>query len=110
MRNNHHRARRYFVSRTIGFILCAATLGCGYPQVSPRTYDYATALYSICNQKDEARLDEFAKQFEADLLANELSQQEADWLGEIVAQARGGDWQQASAAARRILEDQVSTP
>jgi hypothetical protein len=87
--------------------LFAAIVGCGYGELSPRTYDYAKALYSICNRRDERRLDEFATLVGEDLRRGEISAQEADWLNDVVAQARGGHWEEANAAARQLLEDQV---
>lgn len=81
--------------------------GCGYGEVTPRGYDYAKALYSICNRRDEARLEQFASLIEADLSDGEISEREGDWLNDIVAQAREGHWSEANAAVRRLLEDQV---
>jgi hypothetical protein len=81
--------------------------GCGYGEVTPRCYDYAKALYSICNRRDADRLEEFAALVDADLQSGELGDQEADWLRDIAERARAGDWSDAQAAARRLLEDQV---
>lgn len=89
-------------------LLTAAHLvGCGYSQVSPTTYELAKALFSITNRqatdmlaKAEARIDQAVK-------AEQISQQEAQWLTEIVELARDGDWASAHAAARRLMEDQI---
>lgn len=81
--------------------------GCGYGEITPRCYDYAKALYSICNRRDADRLEEFAALVEADLQSGELGEQEAGWLRDIADEARAGDWPDAQAAARQLLEDQV---
>ena len=98
-----HRNR----SRCLQVALCLGTLGCGYGELSPRSYDYAQALYSICNRRDESRLDQFAGLVDDDLRQGKISAQEADWLNDVVAQARDGQWQEANVAARQMLEDQV---
>jgi hypothetical protein len=82
-------------------------VGCGYGEVTPRCYDYAKALYSICNRRDAQRLEKFAALVEADQQAGELGKQEADWLRDIAERARTGEWSDAQAAARQLLEDQV---
>jgi hypothetical protein len=81
--------------------------GCGYGEVTPRCYDYAKALYSICNRRDADRLEEFDALIEADLLAGELAEREAGWLRQIADQARSGEWASAQSAARKLLDDQV---
>lgn len=88
-------------------LLVSLVAGCGYGEVSPQGYDYATALYSICNRKDAARLDEWVSLLDADVEQGKLAEQEARWFRDIAAQARAGDWQSANAAARQLLEDQV---
>lgn len=94
-------------SRTCALIAALMLVGCGYGEVSPRGYDYAKALYSICNRQDESRLGQFVGLIDADLQEGKISAAEADWFREIAAQADSGDWQSASAAARALLEDQV---
>lgn len=96
--------RRWCVTAVLGGLLLA---GCGYGEVTPRCYDYAKALYSICNRRDAERLQEFTQLVETDLQAGELAEREADWLQEIADQARSGDWSAAQAASRQLLEDQV---
>ena len=105
--NDLTNARKRFVNYSLLVTLGAMLAGCGYGEVSPRTYDYAKALYSICNRRDESRLDQFASLVDDDLRDGKISEQEADWLNDVVAQARNGQWQQANAAAREMLEDQV---
>ena len=90
-------------------VLClAAFAGCGgYGEVSPKTYEYATALHSICSRKDPARLDKFTAMLANAEAAGEVPPREADWLRTIADTARGGDWDDARADARRMLADQV---
>ena len=88
------------------FVL-AFTGGCGYGEVSPTTYEYAKSLYSISNRKLADRLDGLSEQIAACCQSGEVTNQEAQWLGEIIESARKEEWQKAMKAARRIMEDQV---
>ncbi len=85
-----------------------ASAGCGgYGAVSPTTYEYAKALYSVTNRQASDRLDEVSSQIESARTTGEISDEEAGWLNDIVEQGRAGDWQSANQAARQIMEDQV---
>ncbi len=86
-----------------GMLFC----GCGYGKVSPKTYEYATALYSICNQKDAKRLEKLATMVEQSQQTSEISDKEAGWLKAIIKQARGGSWETASSRARQMMNNQV---
>jgi hypothetical protein len=93
-------------------LICAAILcglaGCGgYGEISPAGYDYAKALYSICNREDESRLETFSSMLEEARRTGELTATEADWLADIVSTARRGEWEAATSASRRMLMDQV---
>lgn len=79
----------------------------GYGEVSPKTYEYAKALYSICNRQDEPRLEKIERMIADSQSAGDISEREAKWLREIIAQARSGDWETATGRARRMLTDQV---
>ncbi len=81
--------------------------GCGYGAVSPEAYRYAQALYAITNRQDVERLEKFRAQLDQSLQAGTLSQREARWLLAIADQGESGDWADAQAAARRMMEDQV---
>lgn len=109
MQHNSEISRGAHLPRWIaGAVLTGLLLtGCGYGEVAPRTYEYATALYSICNRRDSARLEEFAKLLEADVEAGHVTDHEAGLLEEIAGEARTGEWDSAQAAARQLLEDQV---
>ncbi len=89
-------------------LMLSTTSGCaGYGAVSPAAYDYATALYSISNRKAEDRLEQIDEQMRLARQAGELSPQESEWLHEILADARNGQWESANSACRRMMEDQV---
>lgn len=80
---------------------------CGYPEVSPKTYEISKALYSICNQKSKERLETVTKLIQSSLESQEITESEANWLNEIVAQAHEGEWESATLEARQLMEDQV---
>ena len=81
--------------------------GCGYPAVSPKTYEISKALYSVCNQKSKERLETVQTLIQSSLKEKEINEREADWLNEIVASANAGDWETATLEARRLMEDQT---
>ena len=81
--------------------------GCGYGKIGPKAYEFAKALYSVCNRRDEARLEKIAQMVEEAKTKGELTDKESAWLQDIVDRARDGDWEEASASAREMMEDQV---
>ena len=94
--------RCLFVITLIGLLM---TSGCQkYGPVSDSTYEYASALYSICNLKDQERLDAFRLRIEK---ADDVPENEKGWILDIVGQAESGNWSDASARARILLEEQV---
>ena len=93
-------------------LVCPALLimiaGCGgYGEVSSGAYEYAKALYSISNRRASDRLDQVSDQIQSARESGELSEQEAGWLNDIVSDARARQWESASRASRRMLQDQV---
>ncbi len=95
--------------RWIAVVLIALTTGCGgYSGASPRAYEYAKALYSICNRQADEKLVEVTTQIEADVATEEISPREAGWLKAIVDDAEAGDWKAAMNAARQLMEDQTA--
>lgn len=85
--------------------------GCGgYGEVSPLAYEYAKALYSICNRRDAERLDVLREKVASSLEKQEITDQESKWLADLIAQAESGQWKSAEAEARRLMEDQVHRP
>lgn len=81
--------------------------GCGYPEVSPKTYEISKALYSVCNQKSEERLVAVEKLIQHSLEQNEINDSEAKWLNGMITQAREGAWETAMQESRRMMEDQA---
>ncbi len=81
--------------------------GCGYPEVSPKTYELSKALYSVCNQKSEERLQTVQKLIQSSLEQKEINDSEADWLNGIIAQAQEGNWATATQEVRQMMEDQI---
>lgn len=70
-----------------------------YGKVSPKAYELATALYSLCNRKDTARLGKVESLIADSTKAAELSSSEEEWLKSIVKSARSGSWESATNAA-----------
>jgi hypothetical protein len=87
--------------------LLAACVGCGYDDVSPESYEYVIALYSITNRQDTNSLETLRGTLEAATGAGELARHEAGLLLEIVQCAADGDWKQANRDCRRLLDAQV---
>ena len=79
----------------------------GYGEVNRKTYDYAKALYSICNRRDTGGLDKIEGMISTSAEAGDLSEKEARWLNEIIEEARAGEWDSAARHSRRMLADQV---
>lgn len=91
-------------------LLAIATIaGCGgYGEVSPVAYDYATALYAVSNRRAEDKLETISEQIKSAREIGDLSQQEAEWLEEILSDVRSGNWESAVKACRAMMEDQAS--
>lgn len=83
--------------------------GCGYPEVSPKTYELAKAMYSVSNLKREDGIEKVESLIAESLQAGEITDGEADYLREIVQQCRDGEWDDAQQECRRLMEDQVGT-
>lgn len=81
----------------------------GYGDVSPRGYEYAVAIFSACNQSDEAKLDKISQMVAESLRLQEISLQESQWLNAIIDRGKRGDWKAASREVRRLMEDQVKS-
>lgn len=78
-----------------------------YPKISPMAYEYATALYSACNQETPEKLDVLTELIDRSHSAREIDAQESKWLHAIVDRGRDGQWQKAVAECRVMLECQV---
>ncbi|WP_339734277.1 hypothetical protein [uncultured Gimesia sp.] len=100
--------QRWFKLQVVFVVMALLPLtGCGYPEVSPQTYEISKALYSVCNQKSEERLVVVQELIEGSLENKEISENEADWLNGIIKQAQEGNWKSAMQESRRLMEDQA---
>ena len=106
MQTGWNRSSTHYGATALILLLCAVGCG-GYGEISPHSYEYAQALYSICNRQDEARLDPFSEQLLAAADAGELPVHEAEWMEDIADLARDGQWEDAARKSRRMLMDQV---
>ncbi len=79
----------------------------GYGKVSPRGYEIATSLLSICNRRDTYRLATIEKLTRESLVAGTLQPREARWFGSIIGKAKSGRWERAAADVRQLMDDQV---
>ena len=102
--------RKRFHSATLCLLvswLILTAIGCGYGEISPMTYEYAKALYSISNRQAAERLDDVSRQIDSARQQGELSPQEAGWLQDIIDDARHNRWTKATQKSRQMMEDQV---
>ena len=97
--------RRFALTVLLLSIFCS---GCGYGDVSPKTYELATSLYNVSNRKLTGKLEAVTEQIESAQEQEEITAKEAGWLVAIVEQAQAENWDKAMKNARRIMEDQVS--
>jgi hypothetical protein len=82
--------------------------GCNsYGTVSPASYDFAMAMYSISNTKSADKLPTFEQKLAEAKQGGTLSAQEAEWLEEILESARAGEWQSAAVASRTMMAEQA---
>ncbi|MFN3192552.1 MAG: hypothetical protein ACE361_18715 [Aureliella sp.] len=79
----------------------------GYGETSEKGYQYAVALFRICNQKDLASLEGVEASIEADAASGELAPNETKWLREIIAMAKSNQWASARTEIRELMEDQM---
>ncbi|TWT61864.1 hypothetical protein [Rubinisphaera italica] len=97
----------FTTSMIFSLIVMFAMSGCGYAKVGPKAYECSMALYSVCNRRDESRLETVAELVESSLKNEELTATEASYLNAIIDKARKGEWEQATAEARSLMKDQV---
>lgn len=84
-----------------------AAVGCGYGPVSDAAYTHAKELYTLANMKAVGTLDAVEAAIDQKRESGELPPHEADWLVSICEDCRSGDWDDAQAAAKRMMSDQV---
>ena len=92
-------------------LLLIALTGCSdYQGISPTAYQYAKALYNVTNRKRGEKLDEVNNLITSSKREGTITTQEANWLREIVDDAREGNWEAAQKTARQMMRDQVHKP
>lgn len=95
----------------VSTLLLIALTGCGdYQGISPTAYQYAKALYNVTNRKRSEKLDEVNNLITSSKREGTITTKEADWLLEIVNDAREGNWEAAQKTARQMMRDQVQKP
>lgn len=82
-------------------------LSTGYGKVSSQGYAYSMALFSACNQKDEAKLQQIAVMIKDDLEAGKIDEPESRWLTAIIDDGLNGRWGKANEALRELMDAQV---
>ncbi len=106
LHQQYDHIRTLSITIPVLLLLCGLT-GCGYPDVSPKTYEISKALYSACNRKSEEHVSKVSELIESHLESGDLSEREANWLRAIVRDAENGKWEAATLEARQLMEDQV---
>lgn len=83
-------------------------IGCQqYGSVSPRAYEIAKSLYSICNRTDVERIIVVERTITDSHAESAITDAEKEWLLEIVEKARAEDWTTAMQDARLMMMEQV---
>ena len=83
-------------------------VGCQrYGSVSPRAYEIAKSLYSICNRNDADRIVVVEQTINDSHAEAAITDSEKDWLLDIVEKARNADWETAMQDARLMMMEQV---
>lgn len=97
-----------FYRRSVTLLpLALPLLGCGYGPVSERGYAIATALHSAIDRQDTETIERISEAIKHDSDQGLLANDEAAWLGDIVAEADSERWEAAERSARRLLKDQA---
>lgn len=103
---NSHLSKRLTALITMLIVACTIA-GCQqYGEVSPKCYEFAKALYSICNRKDVARLRIVDKAIKDAVTAKQLPADEAAELQKIIQQASEGQWSTAMQDCRTLMSEQ----
>lgn len=90
-------------------IVGIASSGCGsYGRVSPATYDFAAAMYTISNTKSADKLPTFEQKLAEAKQGGSVTPKEAEWLEEMLESARAGEWQTAAVASRTMMVEQTT--
>lgn len=103
--------RSYQIAAALALtVLLAGTywfLNTGYGETSAQGYKYSMALFSACNQRDKAKLQEVADLIQQDVESGTLESRESKWLLDIIDDGLNDRWQAANRAVRRLMDDQV---
>lgn len=95
------------ISRFSLLLLFCFLPGCQqYGEVSSKSYEFAKALYSICNRKDTARLEMIDTAITDAVAAEELPADEAEDLQDIIKRANDGEWSAAMLDCRTLMSEQ----
>lgn len=87
-------------------ILSGLICGCGYPQVSPGTYELAKVIDNLCSYRKPEQIDVARELIRKEHASRAISDSEQTLLMRILDQAQSGDWQGAGQEARELLQAQ----
>lgn len=88
-------------------LLTASSCGRPYAGASEASYAIATSLVTISSRELTEKLDDVEQLIVERLATDELTEREATYLREIIAEGREGRWDAAEQQARQVLADQV---
>ncbi|MBA2114709.1 hypothetical protein [Bremerella alba] len=91
------------VAAAIAYWLTRPTFG----EISRKGYDYAMALGSACNGKNEAKIAKITQMIDQSTQDGELEPEEAAWLQGIAQKASDGKWESAYASVRTLMQAQT---
>ncbi|TWT66473.1 hypothetical protein [Allorhodopirellula solitaria] len=74
-------------------------------ELNESEYDFAMALYRVCNQSSDEGLIQIETLLDQEEQAH--PSQEPSPLRPIIAAAKSGQWRDAAKACRQVLDDQV---
>ena len=80
-----------------------------YGEVSKQGFEYAMAMVSACNRKDQARITVIAESVNRDLAESKLPPSDEVVLLKIMRFAQEGDGKIATVEARELLDSQVDS-
>lgn len=87
-------------------VACYFFLPRGYGPVSNEAYQFAKALYGAALEHSEERMSIIEERLDKDL--ESLTPNEQRWLQAMVDDGRAGRWTRVTAAARQMMEDQIT--
>ncbi|MFK7735675.1 MAG: hypothetical protein AB8B50_06595 [Pirellulaceae bacterium] len=102
-------SRRWWIVGAVVLLLGGVIwwMSSGYGKVSDEGYQYAMALMSICNRKDESRLVQIVQSIREATESGELPVYDSKTLLRIAERAEDGDWEDAANLVRRLMKTQV---